>query len=38
MFGSNVKDTNILRLISTDGFLINGSGELDEVLLYVREE
>tara|TARA_Y100001933_G_scaffold259175_1_gene308484 strand:- start:645 stop:1379 length:735 start_codon:yes stop_codon:yes gene_type:complete len=37
MFGSNVKDTNILRLISTDdGFLINASGELDEVLLYVR--
>lgn len=37
MFGSNVKDTNILRLISTDdGFLINASGELDEVLLYER--
>ena len=37
MFGSNVKDTNILKLISTDdGFLINASGELDEVLLYER--
>ena len=37
MFGSNVKDTTILRLISTDdGFLINASGELDEVLLYER--
>jgi len=37
MFGSNVKDTTILQLISTDdGFLINASGELDEVLLYER--
>lgn len=37
MFGSNVKDTTILQLISTDnGFLINASGELDEILFYER--
>ncbi|MAO71947.1 MAG: hypothetical protein CMD02_05505 [Flavobacteriales bacterium] len=37
MFGGNVRDTTILQLISTDdGFLINASGELDEVLLYER--
>ena len=37
MFGDNVKDSNILQLISTEnGYLINASGELDEVLLYQR--
>lgn len=37
MFGNNVKDSNILQLISTEnGYLINASGELDEVLLYQR--
>ena len=37
MFGNNVKDSNIFQLISTEnGYLINASGELDEVLLYQR--
>ena len=37
MFGNNVKNDSILRLISThEGYLINSSGELDEVLLYQR--
>lgn len=37
MFGNNVKNDSILRLISTHaGYLINSSGELDEVLLYQR--
>lgn len=37
MFGNNVKNDSILRLISThQGYLINSSGELDEVLLYQR--
>jgi len=37
MFGNNVKNDSMLQLISTEnGFLINSSGELDEVLLYER--
>lgn len=37
MFGNNVNNDSILRLISThEGYLINSSGELDEVLLYQR--
>ena len=37
MFGNNVKNDSILRLIGVDNLLlINANGELDEVLLYER--
>ena len=37
MFGDNIKNDSIFSLISTEGgFLINSSGELDQVLLYER--
>lgn len=37
MFGNNIKNDSLLQSISTeDGYLINASGELDEVLLYQR--
>ncbi len=37
MFGNNIKNDSLLESISTsDGYLINASGELDNVLLYQR--
>lgn len=37
MFGNNVRNDSLLKSISTeDGYLINSSGELDQVLFYQR--